>query len=307
MTYFIQILLYNVIPLTVMISIGFTLHRVFRLDIKTLSKLIFYVFGPAVVFLKLYESNISWAVVSDILLFFFIYFGALVLLAESVIRMRRYTPSKRSAMRNSVIFYNSANYAIPLNQLVFANNPLAMSIQIIIMTFQNVIPNTYGIYSVNAHKQKWKQTARVIFSLPVIYAIPIAILLRELHAPIPEPVYIPIQYIADGFIAVALITLGVQLASMDLKFSMRDVAISNVLRLIAGPAIGFATAYLLGLEGLVAHALILSCAVPTSLSSVLLAIEFDNEPEFASQCVLTSTTFSMITVTIVIFLLSFYP
>src|SRR5690606_20508335 len=131
-----QILLYNVIPLSVLISIGFLLHRVFRLDIKTLSKLIFYVFAPAVVFLKLYESNISWKVFSDIILFFLIFFTMLVLITETVVRLRRFSPSKRSAMRNSVIFYNSANYAIPLNQLVFANNPLTMSVQIIIMTFQ---------------------------------------------------------------------------------------------------------------------------------------------------------------------------
>ena len=34
---------------------------------------------------------------------------------------------------------------------------------------------------------------------------------------------------------------------------------------------------------MMAKALIVSSAVPTSLSSVLLAVEFDNEPEFASQ------------------------
>jgi len=54
-----------------------------------------------------------------------------------------------------------------------------------------------------------------------------------------------------------------------------------------------------------AQALVLSCAVPTSLSSVLLAVEYDNEPEFSSQVVFSSTIFSIFTVTFVIYLMQF--
>ncbi|MHB1685161.1 MAG: AEC family transporter, partial [Bacilli bacterium] len=44
-------------------------------------------------------------------------------------------------------------------------------------------------------------------------------------------------------------------------------------------------------------------AVPTSLNSMLLAVEFDNEPDLASQVVFSSTLFSIFTVTGVIALL----
>jgi predicted permease len=63
---------------------------------------------------------------------------------------------------------------------------------------------------------------------------------------------------------------------------------------------------MLGIEGITAKALILSCAVPTSLSSVLLAVEYDNEAEFSSQAVFSSTMLSLITVPFTIFLLQFY-
>ncbi|UUZ83992.1 hypothetical protein LJK88_09640 [Paenibacillus sp. P26] len=154
MNYFTYILLNNVIPLTVMIVIGVTLYRVFKLDIKTLSKLNFYLFSPAIVFKMLYESSISLAILLQTLLFFFIYFAAMFLLVEVVIRIRGYRGGMVTAMRNSVIFYNSANYAIPLNQLVFVGDAFTMSIQIIIMMMQSLLPNTYGIYSVNAHKKR---------------------------------------------------------------------------------------------------------------------------------------------------------
>lgn len=289
-----------------MITLGILLYRAFQLDIKTLSKLNFYLFSPAIVFKMLYESTLSLAVLGQTMLFFAVFFAAMFILVEIVIRVRGYTGGMVPAMRNSVIFYNSANYAIPLNQLVFVGDPFTLSIQIIIMMMQSLIPNTYGIYSVSSTKMNdMKATMRTILTMPVIYVIPIAFLMRGLELPIPGPIYTPINYISNAFIATALLTLGVQLGSMKWKLNISDVLLSNVLRLCIGPAIGFAVVKLLGIDGVMAQALVLSCSVPTSLSSVLLAVEYDNEPEFSSQVVFSSTIFSIFTVTLVIYLMKF--
>lgn len=307
MEYFTYILFNNIVPLSVLIALGALLQVIFKLDIKTLSKLNFYLFSPAVIFKMLYESQISLAVLLQVLLFFVIFIVLLFFLVELVMRMRSYNRDMKSAMRNSVLFYNSANYAIPLNQLVFIGDTFTLSIQIIIMMMQSLLPNTYGIYSVNAHKGTTRDTLKRIFSLPVLYVIPIGFLMRGFEIPIPDPVYQPINHIANAFIATALLTLGVQLGSMKWKLNLSDVAISNALRLMVAPALGFAVVWLLGIEGIMAQALVLSCAVPTSLSSVLLAVEFDNEPEFSSQAVFSSTVFSIFTVTMVIYLLQYIP
>lgn len=301
MNYFSHILINNIVPLSVMIALGALLYRVFKLDIKTLSKLNFYLFSPAVMLKMLYESSISVAVLGQVLLFFAIYFALMFGTAEAVIRIRGYKNGMRSAMRNSVIFYNSANYAIPLNQLVFVGDAFTLSIQIVIMMMQNLIPNTYGIYSVNSEQQDRKRVWKTILTMPVIYIIPLAFTLRGLHVPIPQAIYVPLNYVANAFIATALLTLGVQLGSMKWRLNVSDVLLSNVLRLCVGPLLGFAVVWALGFHGPMAQALVLSSAVPTSLSSVLLAVEFENEAEFASQAVFASTVFSVFTVTFVIY------
>ncbi|MFC5452028.1 AEC family transporter [Paenibacillus aestuarii] len=303
MTYFLYILVNNIVPISIMIVIGAAIYRAFKIDIRTLSKLNFYVFSPALVFTKLYESQMDLHVLLQVLSFFVLFFGLLCVLIEVIIRLKKIRGGMRSAMRNSVIFYNSANYAIPLNQTVFAGNTYTLSIQIVIMIMQSVIPNTYGIYAVNAHKSNLKTTMKTILSLPVIYVIPVAIFMRYMHIPVPHSVYLPLEYISNAFMATALLTLGVQLGAMKWKFNFSNVFLSNVLRLAIAPALGFLIVWVLGIEGITAKALVLSCAVPTSLSSVLLAIEYDNEPEFSSQAVFTSTLFSMITIPVVIFLL----
>jgi predicted permease len=307
MSYFFYILYQNILPLSLMITIGAVMYRVFKLDIKTLSKLNFYVFSPALVFVKLYESSLSYAALLQVLLFFMIFFAAIVAIVEIVIRIKRYRGGMKSAMRNSVIFYNSANYAIPLNQMVFVGDSFTLSLQIIIMMFQNLIPNTYGVYSVNAHKSSLREIFRTIMGMPVIYAIPLAIIMRLSHIPVPKTFNIPLQYIVNGFMATALLTLGVQLGSMKWKLDFSNVILSNFLRLCIGPLVGFLVVYALGIKGIMAHALILSCAVPTSLNCVLLAVEYENEPDFSAQAVFTSTVLSMFTVTLVIYLLQFVP
>ncbi|NOU88080.1 AEC family transporter [Paenibacillus sp. LMG 31460] len=305
MSYFIYILVNNIVPISIMIAIGAAMYRAFHIDIKTLSKLNFYVFSPALVFVKLYESEMNLHILMQVLLFFVLFFSLLFAIIEVIIRLKKMQRGMRIAMRNSVIFYNSANYALPLNQTVFGGNAYTLSIQIVIMIMQTLIPNTYGIYTLNAHKSTWKATMKTILSLPVIYAIPIALLLRYFHLPVPGSIHIPLQYISNAFMATALLTLGVQLGGMKWEFHFSNVLVSNILRLAAGPLLGFFVVWLLGIEGITAKALILSCAVPTSLSSVLLAIEYENEPEFSSQAVFTSTLFSMFTIPVVIFCLDF--
>ncbi|WP_169090293.1 AEC family transporter [Paenibacillus sp. PL91] len=307
MNIFVHILMTNVLPMVIMIGLGIIIQRAFKLDIKTLSKLNFYLFSPAIMFDLLYKTDISVQVIGKILFFFVVFMVAQYLIVEVVIRMRGYKPSMKSAMRNSVLFYNSANYGIPLNQLAFAGNEKTLAIQVLIMMTQSFVPNTYGIYSVNAHKADMRAIWRTIISMPIIYVIPLAFLLRGFHVAIPQPIATPIGYLADAFIGTALITLGVQLGNMEWKIKrslLIDVSLSGMLRLVAGPLLAWLIVWLMGLDKLTAAALIVSSAVPTSLSSVLLAVEFDNEAEFASQSVFVSTILSIITVTAVIFFLN---
>lgn len=306
MSIFFHILLNNVLPMGIMIGIGVTIQRAFKLDIKTLSKMNFYLFSPAIMFDLLYNTSISASVIGNILFFILLFMVLQYIVVELVIRLRGYGPGMKSAMRNSVLFYNSANYGIPLNQLAFAGNTATLAVQIVVMMVQSLVPNTYGIYNVNAHKADLRAIMKTISSMPVIYVIPVALSLRAFEVQIPQSLMTPVEYLSNAFIGTALITLGVQLGNMEWKIKrslLIDVSISATLRLVAGPLLAWLIVSLLGMDKLTAAALIVSSAVPTSLSSVLLAVEFDNEAEFASQSVFVSTIISILTVTAVIFFL----
>ncbi|MFD2701268.1 AEC family transporter [Paenibacillus shunpengii] len=300
MALFLNILLNNVIPLFLVIAVGFIVRRTRGLDVKTLSNINFYILSPAVVFNLLYTTDITMSLFGQVIAFFFIFMLLQYVVCSVVIKIRKLEGGMPAALRNSVLFANSANYGLPINQLAFSGNPLTLGVQVIILMLQSFIPNTYGIYSVNAHRAKLKDIWRTIAGQPVIYAIPAALLLRFLEVPLPNSIQTPLNYLYTAFIGMALLTLGVQLGAMKWTFAKKgstNVAISVFLRLIAGPLLAALTVWMMGIEGLVAKALIVSSAVPTSLSSMILAVQFDNEPEFSSQTVFFSTLLSTLTVT----------
>jgi len=306
MNVFLHIFWNNVLPLMLVIGAGVLLQRLFSLDIRTLSKLLFYLFSPVFLFRLQLEAEISARVVGRVVLFLLVFQAAQFVLAELVGRLRGMPKDRKVALRNSTMFYNAANYGIPLNQLVFRNDPYTLAVQLLIMLSQQFLTNTFGIFSVNAHRAGWRQAVRVIVSLPVIYAIPLALIVRAADVQLPSFMTTSINYVANAFFGVALFTLGAQLGNMPWRFSRRealDVSVASVLRLAAGPALAWLTTLLLGIDGLLAAALIVSSAAPASLYSMLIAVEFRNEPEFATQTVLVSTLLSMVTVTLVIQLL----
>ncbi|MEJ6950731.1 AEC family transporter [Natronospora cellulosivora (SeqCode)] len=111
-----------------------------------------------------------------------------------------------------------------------------------------------------------------------------------------------LEYLQNGLIPVALLTLGTQLYRTKFSFKNKDVYIASITRLLGGPILAFLLLNLMGIDGVMAQVLFISSSVPSAVNTALIAVEFNNEPDFASQVVMTSTLLSAITLTIVIYL-----
>jgi malate permease and related proteins len=191
--------------------------------------------------------------------------------------------------------------------LVFPDDPLAFSIQIIVVLLQTVMIFTVGVITVNAGKQSLRELVLTVGKIPVIYAILLSLILRSLHINLPEPVMIPLNYVSDGYIAIALTTLGIQLANITWRLhQMKNVFVVNSFRLLLSPLVAFLLVLIFGLEGTVAQVLIISAATPTAVNAAMVAIEYDNSPETTSQIVLTSTLLSVVTLPLVILFARYY-
>src|SRR5690606_10495367 len=107
---------------------------------------------------------------------------------------------------------------------------------------------------------------------------------------------------ADGMIAIALIMLGAQIANIKLSFKWDVSYLYIFIRLIGGPVFAYVLIMLLGINGIIAKALFIASAMPSSVNSSIIAQEYNNYPGLAAQLVFLSTVFSIITVSVVIYL-----
>lgn len=217
-------------------------------------------------------------------------------------KISRLNLRKQTAFTHSVLFYNSANFGIPVNELVFQKDPFAASIQVCVMIFQNFLVYSYGVFALNSLDKNKLKALLEYFKLPLFYALFLGLTLNIFQVELPEMIVKPIDYVANAMIALALLTLGCQIAAFKPNFRDIHMYISLLLRLLIAPALAFILLKFLNLEGVLAQALFISTAMPTAVNSSIIAQEYNNEPQYAAQTVVMSTLVSSLTVTIIIYL-----
>ncbi|MFA9479613.1 AEC family transporter [Phycisphaerales bacterium AB-hyl4] len=306
-----------VLPLLLMIGIGYVVQRALGLEMATLTRLNFYLVVPGMVYFVLVDSDVAWGdigtVVGFSLLAMIVWTGMTLLVA----RLRGVERDQRRAMLMSVIFYNAGNYGLPLQELAFrpvGRSELAMGLQVFVMLVQNLTSFTIGILLAAGRSGDgmWKRNLVQILKFPPIYAVAAAgltIAVRHLLgdrsddvANALEPFWDTVLYVKDGFVVIALATLGAQLANVTRGQVYYPVTTTVVLRLLAAPLVGFVLIWLMGIEGLTAQVLLISTATPTSVNCLLLCLQFKNHPDYVARSVFYSTVLSPVTVTLVILL-----
>lgn len=298
---FIMIMRDIILPVFILMAIGFVLCRRLALDVQTLARLNIYYVVPAFIFVRLYETDIAWNLFLQVIVFVVALVAILFVLSRIISKLLQLDQRQKVTFTNSVVFYNSGNYGVPVNDLVFRGDPFAMSIQVIVLMFQNIFTFSYGIFSMQAMDTGKLRAALAYFKMPVLYGMLLGMLMNVFNVPLPDFLEVPVHYIADAMIALALLTLGAQVAQLKLTAGLRTVYFSLVLRLLAGPVVAIGLIYVFGMSGITAQALMIASAMPTAVNSAVIAQEYDNHPDMAAQIVLFSTVASAFTVSLVIF------
>src|SRR5690625_5007330 len=169
MTEFFIIIKEIILRIFIIIMLGFAMQKKFALHVQTLAKINIYLLVPGFIFVKLYRTEISVQLFANILLFFILYCVILFIIAQLVGKLIGLRKGKKTTFTNSVMFFNSGNYGVPVNDLVFHSDPVAMSVQVIVLTLQNIFLFSYGIFSLASIKVGKLKAAFGYFKMPVLY------------------------------------------------------------------------------------------------------------------------------------------
>ena len=217
MTYLGIIFLNVIIPILILLVIGGILQRKFTFNLRAFSGLITYCLMPAAVFTNIYATEIESGVLFEIIGYLIIFSLCLMMASWILSKFLSMDKGEGAILKNSVVLMNAGNYGLPVSQLIFHANPLGLSIQIIVLVFQNMLTYTYGLYNlISATKNGW-QIIKSFLQLPIIYAIILGGLLHGLQINIPDFIWVPVDQLANSLVSIALILLGAQLSQIQLR------------------------------------------------------------------------------------------
>jgi len=297
------------LPIVVLFGTGWALDRKFKFDLQTLVRLNIYLFVPAFIFVKVTEAQLDARTGLKIILFTLTSIACMGVISCLTARWFRDDLPTRKALQLSTMFYNCGNYGIPLMSLAFpVVGPL---VQVFVLMTMNVSTFTLGLFiahsSISESAGHWRKSLGPVFRQPAIYAITMAWIFKGLDLPVQKVVFLwrPLEYLAEGLVGFALITLGVQLSKTKVKGLRGPLTQSLIIRLIGGPCIGILLTWLFGFEGKTAAILILGTASPAAVNTALLAYEFKANSQFAAATVFYTTLLSILVVTLLLSIITF--
>ena len=294
------------LPILILIGVGFGFQKIFKTDVRTFVKLQIYLIGPAMVFIRMLEAELTSSLVLTTAAFSAMLMVGLYLVSRAYSAIARFPRSTRNATTNLLMLINTGNYGFPLIALEFPGSAVATASQLLIVLSQNLLSSTFSVYQASAGHASKKRALLNIVKMPVLYAAVLALVVRLTALPLPTVVTVPLQYLDDAFIGIALVSLGVQLADVKLAQGIGRVMMTSAVKIISAPLLAFGIVLILGLDGLLAQALIIGIATPTALTAAMLAFEFGNEPGYTSQVVVVTTILCTFTLPAVIYFVQQY-
>ena len=301
---FLTILIEIIAPIVVLILLGFLFERRFSFDLDALTKILLYLVLPAVIITSLSRSDLSTEYVRHITVFCVLMFVALFVVSTIISLAMRHDRELSRAFNLSVMFYNSGNYGFPVSGLAFPG--LGLPVQAIVLVVQNVLNFTVGLLLITSGRNTWRESLRKTLRMPLMYAILFGWGIRVFEIQVPGFIWLPIEYLAQALIPMALVTLGFQLGKTRIGNALSDGLASVFCRLIVSPVIGLGLVLWLEIPTPLASILVVSTSYPTAINTVLIAMELKNKPEFAATAVFLSTVFSVLTVALTIYAVRMY-
>jgi hypothetical protein len=299
------ILLNVVLPVFLVVGVTALAQLRLRLDVSTLSRAVFYLFVPALVFDTLAGSDVSSAELGKILAVVLLLTLVLWGLGLAVGRLLRLEGPTQAAFLVAILLMNAGNYGLSVNLFAFGEAGLARAS--IYFTASGLLSASLGVFLSARGKATVRQALRQVAGVPLIYAAALGLLANLAQVALPEPLSKAIHLLGQASVPVMLSVLGLRLAE-TFRNGQRVVhvpalAAVAILRLIVAPALAALLAGLVGLEGLARDVTVLESAMPTAVITTILATEFDSDPPFAALCVLVTTLASLLTLTILLNLL----
>jgi predicted permease len=140
--------------------------------------------------------------------------------------------------------------------------------------------------------------------VPAIWAVILAFFMAWMNWSLPFPVERGVNLLSDAAIPAMLVVLGMQLYGRWRRVPLGPWSVAVGLRMVGGCAAALLLAWLFGLEGAAHQAGVLQASMPSAVLCIILATEYDVEPDLVTSVVFFTTLLSPLTLTPLLYYLT---
>lgn len=301
MTQLLGIFLNVLVPVFLLVLLGYLAGPRLQLEGRTLSRFAYFILTPAFVFMMLSQTRIEAGLAGRMIGFITLVYIGSILLAFLVARLLRRSTEMTAAYVMIAAFGNVGNFGLPIIQ--FAEGPEALGFATVYFLANLVLAFVVCVTAANVSRGFNLGMASQVFRTPALLALVPALAINWAGIQLPPVVNRPLELLSGALIPTMLIVLGAQLAAAGIPRLSPDLLISSGVRLLSGPLLAFATVGWFSLPELERNVGILQASMPTAVLVSIIAMENKLLPEFVTATVLFSNLASIVTLAIVLALL----
>jgi predicted permease len=294
-----NILLPAVLPVALIIFIGFITAKTLAVQTQTLSQLTLFILSPALIIDSLYRTTLSFQSSVGLLFGFTLTSGAIYLFVKLISKITQLPVIVERAALATSLFPNNGNMGLPVSAFAFGAAGLERAVVYTIGSSILMFCSGPAIFRGKGIIDGIKLTLK----LPLVWSIFLGLGLRLSSFKLPFQLDTSIQQLGEAAIPIALILLGMQLANTRLHFGIKEF-LAAMIRLAIAPLIAYFVGITLHLANLDLQILVLQSAMPTAVTSSVMAAEFGGDKDFIAQTIVTSTLISFLTIPGILWLLS---
>ena len=297
-----------VLPLFLMMALGYGTRRMGLVDAPTLKKMnnfVFRVFLPILLFYNVVTTDLDTAFNGPLILtavcFVVVIFLALMLIIPLIEKEK----PRRGVLVQGIMRANFVIFGLPVLLSLCGEDSNTGAVSLVIAV---VVPlfNAFSVIALETNRGGKVRAGKVLKSVatnPLILSSLFGVLLLVLGVKLPSTLDKTLGDLAKTSTPLALVILGAEFDFKSVKGCLRPLIIGVTGRLVIVPAIFITIAVLLGFRGEELLALMIMLGAPPAVSSFTMAQQMDGDAELAGNMVVFGSLFAVLTIFMWIFVL----
>lgn len=289
-----------IVSIIVMIFIGVFSKRINLLkeeDVETLNNIVINIALPCMIFNALYTADVSLMPSLSILTVHMLITSLIVgILTYSLLKFLGWDERKIWSLVIVVVLGNTGFLGYPITQGIFGNAGMLRAVFCDISTSIIFVALSFLLILIFDGSLK-VAIKKILFFVP-LWSIILGIAFNVFNVPITSVGSTVIDYLAGATIPLIMISLGLSLNIGGLKNHFKEVTLASAIKLVIYPLIGLCVLSLLNVTGFNHTIGFVETTMSSAMIGLVLAVTYKLDSELTSDCIFTTTLFSLVTIPI---------